>query len=222
MSSASCRTASRSECRPRSSNPRPAGWRASAAAARSSRSAWTWSTTAGRSGSASPAPRERRRSCAPSSGCRNAASQGARALARRHPAGSRPRNSASGADRGGHLLDLVDLALPVLHEIVIALHDVLHLLAVGFAHALAGHHVFERLHVLDLELHDRHPVALADEVGHDPHLPLAALLHHPRHGQRLLDHLADLARLAVHDLANEQHRAPPVPSGPHTASVVTP
>src|SRR5262245_43027529 len=117
----------------------------------------------------------------------------------------RPPRSASGADRRRDLLDLVDLPLTVLDEIVIALHHVLHLPGVGLAHPGARHHVVEGLHVLDLELHDRGPVALPDVVGQDSELPLPRLLHELRHGERLLDHWPDLAGLAIHDLANEQH-----------------
>src|SRR6266498_351927 len=54
-------------------------------------------------------------------------------------------------------------------------------------------------------LRDEGPIPLGDEVGHDAHLRHADLRAELGHRQKLLHQRAHLTRLAVHDLANEQH-----------------
>src|SRR5688572_22572499 len=102
------------------------------------------------------------------------------------------------------VFDVVDLAPAVIHEVVVALHDLLHLL-----HVLTGwrlrHHLHELVHALDLEFRHERPVAFRAEVSHQLHFALPLLLHQLRHCLHLFDERADFARLAVHDFTNEQH-----------------
>jgi Asp-tRNA(Asn)/Glu-tRNA(Gln) amidotransferase A subunit family amidase len=72
--------------------------------------------------------------------------------------------------------------------------------------ALARHHVLELLEARDLHLRHDRPVTLGAEVGHDAHLRHAHLDAQLVHREKLLDHRPDLARLAVHDVADQHHR----------------
>src|SRR5688572_7980251 len=102
-------------------------------------------------------------------------------------------------------LDLVDLAPAVFDEIVIALHDVVELLRQLRCDPRALHHFLEPLHALHLELRHDRPVSLGAEIRHHAHFAEARLLVELPHGEKLLHHRANLARLAVHDFADEKH-----------------
>src|SRR6266480_4700258 len=103
-------------------------------------------------------------------------------------------------------LDLVDLAPAVLHQVVVALTDVLELLRVLAAQPGSLHHTLELLQILDLHLGDERPVALGAEVGHQAHRRHAGPGAEFVHGLEHRHHGADLARLTVQHFANEQHR----------------
>src|SRR5437016_94669 len=105
----------------------------------------------------------------------------------------------------GPAFDLIDLAPTVLHEIVIVLHDVLEFLHVVTALPATLHHTLEIVHARYFHLGDERPVPFRTEVGHHAHLRHADLRAELGHGQELLNHRAHLTRLAIHDLANEQH-----------------
>src|SRR5258706_15964823 len=111
----------------------------------------------------------------------------------------------SGADTLRSALEFVDLPPAELHEVVVALHDVLELLHVLLALALALEHLLERLEARHFHLGDDRPVAFGAHVCEHAHLPHAHLLAELGHGQELLDHRTHLAGLAVHDVADEQH-----------------
>src|SRR5688572_16215438 len=61
-------------------------------------------------------------------------------------------------------LDLVDLAAPVVNEIVVTLHQLLVLLVDLRTQPLAPHHLLEGLHAGYLEFGNDRPVTLAAEV----------------------------------------------------------
>src|SRR5207249_14483 len=107
-------------------------------------------------------------------------------------------------------LDLVDLAPTVVHEIVIPLHYALEFLHVFAVLAAALHHTLELGHVRHLHLGHEHPVPVGADVGHDPHLRHTNFGAQLRHCEELLDQGPYLPRLAVHDLANEEHAGSPV------------
>src|SRR5213595_819162 len=103
-------------------------------------------------------------------------------------------------------LDLVDLAPALLHQVVVALTDVLELLRVLAAQTGSLHPTLELLQILDLHLGDERPVALGAEVGHQAHWRHAGPGAEFVHGLEHRHHGADLARLTVQHFANEQHR----------------
>src|SRR5690348_6657411 len=112
----------------------------------------------------------------------------------------RPRNTRS-------YLYSENLALAPIHEIVVALHQLLELLHILTGALRISHHLLELLKIRDLHLRDERPILLAGEVGHDAHFRHADLLAELRHRAKLLEERADLSRLAVHDFAYEVHGA---------------
>src|SRR3989442_6258523 len=108
-------------------------------------------------------------------------------------------------DRAASAFNLVHLAPTRFDQVVIVLHNVLH-----FLHRLAAlpptlHHLLEFIHALHFHFRHKHPVPLGAEVRHDSHLRHATLGSDSVHRQELLNHRPDFARLAKHDLANEEH-----------------
>src|SRR5688572_8466570 len=119
---------------------------------------------------------------------------------------------------GQSRFDAVNLPATGVHEIVVALHDLFHLLRVlsPLAHLHEG---FEARH-LDLG-HDS-PIALGADVGQHPHLRHAVLLAQLGHLPDLVHHRTDLPWLAVHDVANQQHGSSSSAAGRHAPYLMAP
>src|SRR5438094_3626475 len=102
-------------------------------------------------------------------------------------------------------LDLVDLPLAVVDKVVVALHELLELLLIIGGASWIRHHALELAEVGHLHLGDDRPVLLGAEIGHNAHARHADLLAQLRHLEKLVDHRAHLPRLAIHNLANNEH-----------------
>jgi pimeloyl-ACP methyl ester carboxylesterase len=101
--------------------------------------------------------------------------------------------------------DPVNLPLPMIHQIVIPLHDLLELLHVRIAPLRRRHHLLELRQIRHLHLRHDRPVLLGAKVGHHAHLRHLHFLVEARHREELVRHRTHLAGLAVHDVANNEH-----------------
>src|SRR5262245_41300808 len=99
----------------------------------------------------------------------------------------------------GLTFDRVDLSSPVVHEIVVALHDILKFLLI--LRTLSHRH--ERLQTGRLHLRYNRPVPLSAKVRHDAHFPPTFFFTELRHRKELFDHGAYLTGVAIHDVWNE-------------------
>src|SRR5262245_42728621 len=95
-------------------------------------------------------------------------------------------------------LDRVDLPSTMVDEIVVALHDLFELLR--FVAVLTHRH--KGFEAWDLNLRNYGPVSFGTQVRQDSHSH-SFLRTQLLHREKLLNHGTHLARLAIHDVANE-------------------
>src|SRR2546428_1816056 len=96
-------------------------------------------------------------------------------------------------------LNRINLPATVVHQVVVALHNLFELLRI--VRTLA--HRQERFETRHFHFGYNGPVALGANVRHDSHFSHASFLAELCHRKELLDHRAYLSRLAIHDVANE-------------------